>query len=217
MDITWKQTLCRPVLIHLKEAFKKEIDKMLQASVIRPVKEATLWINSFVLVEGKDKSGNPKLCICLDPMNLNTAVICELYHFKTLEDITHLIANSCIMTVCNCKNGYWYQELDEASSFLTTFNTEFGRFWYIVMPFGITVAGDVFQWKLDQCFNHLKNIIIIADGIMVVRKNQKEHDLALTTLLDTMINYNIRRQKLTSLERHTWSMGASQHKPRYLW
>ena len=51
--------------IHLKEAFKKEIYKMLQAGIIKPVKEATLWINSFILIEGKDKLGNPKLHICL--------------------------------------------------------------------------------------------------------------------------------------------------------
>ena len=145
MNTTPIQTPCRPVLIHLKEAFKKEIDKMLQASVIRPVKEATPWINSFILVEGKDKLGNPKPYICLDLMNLNKVVIHEVYHFKTLEDITHLIANSCIMMVCNCKKGYWHQELDEASSFLTTFNTEFGRFWYTIMPFDITVTGDIFQ------------------------------------------------------------------------
>ena len=142
---------------------------MLQAGVIRPVKEATPWINSF----GKDKSGNPKLHACLDPMNLNKAVICEPYHFKTPEDIAHLIANSCIMRVCDYKKGYWHQELDEASSFLTTFNTEFGRFQYMVMPFGITITGDVFHGKLDQCFSHLKNIIIIADDIMAVRKNSE--------------------------------------------
>ena len=145
MNITPKQTPCRPVPIHLKEAFKKEIHKVIQAGVIKPVKEATLWINSFVLVEGKDKSGDPKLCICLDTMNLNKAVLHELYHFKIPEDISHLIANSCIMMVCNCKKGYWHQELDEASSFLTTFNTEFRRFQYTIMPFGITVAGDIFQ------------------------------------------------------------------------
>ena len=60
-----KQTPCRPVPIHLKEAFKKEIDKMLQAGVLKPVTEAAPWINSFVLVESKDKSGNHKLRICL--------------------------------------------------------------------------------------------------------------------------------------------------------
>ena len=35
-----KQTPCRPVLIHLKDAFKKEIDKMLQTRVQKPVTEA---------------------------------------------------------------------------------------------------------------------------------------------------------------------------------
>ena len=81
-----------------------------------------------MLVKGKDKLGNLKLCICLNPANLNKAVVKELYHFPTLEDITHLIADSCAMMLCNCKKGYWHQELDEASSFLTTFNTELGRF-----------------------------------------------------------------------------------------
>ena len=164
---------------------------MLQASIIKPVKEATPWVNSFILAEGKDKSGNPKLCICLDLMNLNKTVIHEPYHFKTPEDIPHLMANSCIMMVCNCKKGYWHQELDEASSFLTTFNTDLGRFWYTVMPFGITVTGDIFQQKLDPCFSHLKSVNIIADDIMVVGKSQKEHNLALTTLLETARQCNI--------------------------
>ena len=144
-NISPKQTTCRPVPIHLKEAFKKETDKMLQAGIIKPVKEDTYWINRFVLIEGKDKSGYLTLHICLDPTSLNKSNVHELYHFKTPEGTAHLIANSCIMTVCDCKKGYWYQELDEASSFLTTFNTKLGRFWYTVMPFSITVAGDVFQ------------------------------------------------------------------------
>ena len=61
-----------------------------------------------------------------------------------------------------------------ASYFLTTFNTELGRFWYTVMPFGITVAGDIFQQKLDQCFRHLKNVIVTTDNLIVVGKNHKE-------------------------------------------
>ena len=110
--------------LHLKEAFQKEIDKIPQAGNNKPVKEATPWINSFILVKGKDKLGNPKLCIYLDLTNLNKAVVHEPYHFKTPQDIAHLIDNSCIMMVCDCKKGYWHQELDQASSFLTTFNTE---------------------------------------------------------------------------------------------
>ena len=117
----------------------------------------------------------------------------ELYHLKTLEDIAHLLADACIMSVCNCKKGYWHQEFDEASSFLTTFNTELGRFRYTLMPFGATVARDVFQCKLDQCFRHLKNLIVITDGIMAVGKKQSHsnHDQELKTLLATARKCNV--------------------------
>ena len=89
------------------------------------------------------------------------------------------------MTVCDCKKGYWHEELDEASSFLT-FNTELGRFWYTIMPIGITVAGDVSN-------KNWTNVIVIADDIMVVGKkqNHKDHDVALTALLETARRCNV--------------------------
>ena len=61
------------------------------------------------------------------------------------------------------------------------------------MLFHTTIAGDVFQRKLDQCFGHLQNVIVIADDIMVVGKlpNHKDHDLALTTLLNTTRKCNV--------------------------
>ena len=141
-SVTLKQKPCRPILVHLKEAFQQEIEKMLKVRVLKPVHEATPWINSFVLVDGKGKLGNLKLRICLDPTSLNKVIVRGPYHFKTLEDIVHLLADTCIMSVCDCKKGSWHQELDEASSCLITFNTELWRFRYNVMPFGATVAGD---------------------------------------------------------------------------
>ena len=71
----------------MKEAFKQEIDKMLTAGVLKPVHQATSGINSFMPVEGKDKFGNLKLRICLDPTNPNKAAVNEPYHFKIPDDI----------------------------------------------------------------------------------------------------------------------------------
>ena len=167
---------------------------MLQASVLKPVTKATPCINRFVLVESKDKSRNHKLRICLDPTNLNKAIIREPYHFKTPEDIAHLIAGVCILAILDCCKGYWHQQLDEQSSYMTTINAEFGRYRYTVMSFGAKVAGDVFQHKLDECFGHIPNMIEIPDDIMVVgqQPNNKDHDQALTTLLETASQYNVR-------------------------
>ena len=102
-NVTPKQTPWRPIPIHLKELFQQEISKMLQAGVLIPITEATLWINSFVLVESKNNQGQLKLRICLDPTNLNKVVTREPYHFCTPEDILHMLADVCILTVCDCK------------------------------------------------------------------------------------------------------------------
>ena len=102
-SITPTQTPCRPIPVHLKQTFRQEIEKMLTAGVIMPVHEATPWINSFVLVESTDKStGKPKLCICLDPTNLNKAIIHEPYCFHTPEDIAHKLSGATVITVLNC-------------------------------------------------------------------------------------------------------------------
>ena len=216
-----KQTPCHPIPVHLKEAFKQEVDKMLQAGVLKPIHEATPWINCFVLVEGKDKSGNLKLRICLDLINLNKAIVREPYHFKTPEHIVHFLADTCIMTVCDCKKGHWHQQLDEASSFLTTFNTEHGRSRYTMTPFGVTVAGDVFQCKLDQCFSNIKNVIVTADDIMIVgkRHNHCDHDEALIFLLNTarscsvQLNYEKLQYKKDEFYFFGETYTTSSHKP----
>ena len=74
-SIMTEQTPCRPVPGHLKEGFKKEVNKMLKAGIIKPVYEANSWINSFVFIEGKDMLSNLNLWICLDPTSFNKAVV----------------------------------------------------------------------------------------------------------------------------------------------
>ena len=42
------------------------------------------------------------------------------------------------------------------------------------MPFRATVAGDVFQRKLDSIFLNLDNVMTIADDIMVIGYQEDE-------------------------------------------
>ena len=89
------------------------------------------------------------------------------------------------------------------------------------MPFGTTVAVDVFQCKLDQCFGHIPNVIVIADGMMVAGKmqNHRDHDQALTTLLQTAkacnvrLNYEKLQYKQTKVEFFGETYTVNDHKP----
>ena len=145
-------------------------------------------------MEGKDKLGKLKLRICLDPINLHKAIVYKPYHLKTPEDIAHLLAEACVITVSDCRKGFWHQPLDEASSFLTMFNTELGRCHYTVMPFGATVVGDVFQCKQDECFGNIEQVFIITDDIMIVdyKPDHSDHDQAFTSVLQTAKRCNVK-------------------------
>ena len=56
------------------------------------------------------------------------------------------------------------------------------------------VVQDVFQHKVDECFGKIKQVIVIADDIMIVgyEQNHNSHDQALTTLLETARRCNVK-------------------------
>ena len=121
---------------------------MLDAGVITEVHEAPPWINSFVIVETV-KDGKRKLRICLDPKPLNKAIMHELY-------ITHTPAK--YITVTEFKKSFWQFVLDEESSYLTTFNTPFGCYHNLWMPFGTNVSEDCYQHGIDSMIKIVNHI-----------------------------------------------------------
>ena len=64
------------------------------------------------------------------------------------DDVAHLLADACIITTTDYIKGFWQQPLDEESSYLTTFGTEYGRFRFTIMPFGITMQEMFFRESL---------------------------------------------------------------------
>jgi hypothetical protein len=72
------------------------------------------------------KPNKPRICI--DPRDLNRAICREHYQLPTGEEVTTLLAGAKKFTVCDAKDGFHQIQLDEESSYLTTFNTPFGRY-----------------------------------------------------------------------------------------
>ena len=56
------------------------------------------------------------------------------------------------------RKGFWYVELEEDSSLLTTFNTPFGRYRWKRMPFGISSAPEVFQRRIHELVEGLRGV-----------------------------------------------------------
>ena len=85
--------------------------------------------------------------ICIDPRNLNKALMRPHHPMRTVEEVA-----AHIFSVLDAKSSFWQVRLDDASSLHTTFTTPYGRFKFLKMPFGICTASQVFQRAMEQIF-----------------------------------------------------------------
>ena len=118
--------------IHYKAEIEKPLKEMEQLEIIRPVTAPTEWVSSITHPTKPDGS----LRICLDPRDLNKAIIHEHYKATMLEEISHQLSGATVFSKLDAKNGFWSIHLDTPSSYLTTFNTHKGRYQFLRMPFG---------------------------------------------------------------------------------
>ena len=171
----------RHVAVSLKLPYKAELERLTQLGVIKEVREHTEWINSIVPVKKPDGS----LRLCLDPKDLNQAIKRNQWYSRTVDDILPELADSKYFSLLDAKSGYWHVPLDKESSFLTTFNTPWGKYRWLRLPFGLKVAGDVFQERIDRVLRNVPNSAGIVDDILCHGNEETTHDAAVITLLET--------------------------------
>lgn len=143
--------------------------------------EPTQWVNALVVCE---KPKTRKLRVCLHPRPLNKAIMRPYYPLPTLEDVTSKLAGAKYFSILDARSGYWAIKLSEESSLLTTFNTIFGRYCFLRLPFGIVSAQDEFQRRVDETYEGLRGVAGIVDDIVVFGKTKQELDSNLRAMLD---------------------------------
>lgn len=153
--------------------------------------EPTAWVNSMLVVEKKDGS----IRLCIDPRELNRAIMREHYQVPTFDDVLPRLAGKTVFSIIDMKDGFWHVELDEESSKLVTFNTPFGRYSFTRLPFGISSAPEVFQKRAQQAFGDIDGINIVFDDIIIAASSVDEHDNILKQLLERAREANVRFNK----------------------
>ena len=153
------------VPVTLREPLRQELKRMEENDILAPVSEATDWVSSMVTVVKPNK-----LRICIDPKDLNRAIRRPHYPLPTIEEVATKLSKAKVFSVLDAKSGFWQVPLDEASSKLTNFNTSFGRFRWLRMPFGISSAPDEFQKRMNDTFGDIKGTAVIADDLLLYRE-----------------------------------------------
>ncbi|KAJ0183794.1 hypothetical protein K1T71_000217 [Dendrolimus kikuchii] len=149
---------------------KEELDNLVKMGIITSVSEPTDWVSQMVVVKKKDGS----LRICLDPRPLNKALKRAHFPFPKIEDITARLAGAKVYCKLDAQSAFWMCPLDDNSSRLCTFQTEWGRYRFLRLPFGISPAPEIFHKVVHDTFQDIDQVATFQDDVLCWAESENE-------------------------------------------
>jgi transposase InsO family protein len=166
---------------------KAKLREMEADGYIKKVDEPTDWVSSMAV---SDRKGQVRVCI--DPSSLNKSIRRSIYPMKTIEEVISNLNGMKYFSTLDAKSGFCQLPLDDESSYLTTFNTPLGRFRWLVLPFGIKSAPEIYQRTMDSMLEGIDGATAIMDDIIIAGKTLEEHDEILKSVLQRATEWNVK-------------------------
>ncbi|KAK3104661.1 hypothetical protein FSP39_007335 [Pinctada imbricata] len=155
----------------LPEHMHTEVDKHIEAMLVRKVihPSDSPWSSPIVLAKKKDGSTR----FCVDYRKLNEVTVKDAYPLPLIqESLDHLSGAKWFSTLDLCM-GYWQVAVDPNDQHKTAFATRRGLFEFSVMPFGLCNAPATFQRLMESVLRGLQfeTCLVYLDDIIVVGKS----------------------------------------------
>ena len=137
------------------------------------------------MVPVKKEDGTIRLCI--DYRKLNAVTIGDPYYMSTLDEILERVGSSRCISKLDLSKGFYQIGVEEGSVDKTAFITQFGKFQFSRMPFGLKNAPGVFQRTMEvvlaDCYDCSAPYI---DDIVVFSSSGAEHGQHLRRVLSAL-------------------------------
>ena len=127
-------------------------------------REGIIELISALLVVSKTQGG---VRFYIDPKPLNKALRRDQYLMPIIDDVLPMLVKACVFLTVDTKNAFWHVELDEPNSRLTTFETPFGKYRYLRLPYWISSAPEFFRCKMHEAHEGLNCVAYITDDILI--------------------------------------------------
>ena len=125
---------------------KKQIEELLEKQFIRP--SVSPWGASVLLV--KKKNGSSKLCV--DYRQLNKITIKNKYPLPRIDDLMDQLHSAAVFSKIDLRSGYHQIRVKSDDVQKTAFQSRYGHYEYVVMPFGVTNAPTLFMDYMNRIF-----------------------------------------------------------------
>eukprot|EP00253_Pinus_taeda_P022177 PITA_22177 len=182
------QQKLRKIHPNLEGQIKSELNKLLKAKIIFPVRHSN-WVSNMVSVRKK----NGDIRICIDFRNLNKASLKDNFPLPTMEQILQSVAGLELMSFLDEFSGYNQILVHLDDRLKTTFRTKWGTYAYQKIPFGLINAGATFQRAMDISFKGLINrtVVVYLDDITIFSKERSNHLHDLNQIFQRCKKYGI--------------------------
>ena len=158
-----------PIAMKHYDWVKNEIEKLLTAKVIQSSRSS--WSAPIIVVPKGD--GGKHLVINYRALNKVTRKF--TWPMPKVEDIFLKLNGATYFTTLDLRAGYHHIPLDKSSIPKTAFNSPFGKYEYIKIPFGLAQAPAYFQELMTGILKDFPFAIAYLDDIIIFSKTSQEH------------------------------------------
>ncbi|MCO5575130.1 hypothetical protein L7F22_028927 [Adiantum nelumboides] len=154
-----------------QEDIMRQVNELVEKGMVRPT--SSPFCSPFLLVQKKD--GTHRMCV--DYRALNRITIKNRFLVPRVEDLFDKLQGSTYFSRIDLKSCYHQTRIDVDEDIVkTAFQTTFGLYEYLVMPFGSTNAPTTFNRMMERIFRpHRRFTEVFFDDMIIYSKNIEEH------------------------------------------
>ena len=128
------------------------------------VPSTSVWGSPLVTVAKPDGG----VCVCVDFRRVNKLMVRNQYHVPLMSEIVSRVGEARVLSKVDLSKGFYQVRKAEGSMEKTAVVTQFGKFQFTRMPFGLVNATSSFQWLMDRVLDGMSEFCsAYVDDILV--------------------------------------------------
>jgi transposase InsO family protein len=149
----------------------EQVEELLDKGLIRP--SASPWGFPVVFVRKSDG----KWRMCIDYRALNAVTKKNGYPLPRIQELLTIIGRAKCLSKIDLVSGYWQVRLKPEDTSKSAFNTIWGKYEWLAMPFGLCNAPATFQTLMNETLRTKlgHTVIVYLDDILIFSNSPDDH------------------------------------------